>query len=295
MRRGHSLVELLVALVLFAVIAGGVADVVARQWRLHAALDARRDARAQLVAAADALRPALRMAAVGGDSLAGADLAVLSDTLIELRATIGASVACAVVDSVTIDLPPSSVVAPALAWWISAPQPGDVALVHDDAAAAGRWLARGVVAVGATGAACAGSPLVRPAESALARPRLRLAAPVPRTIRAGAPVRLARRVRWLHYRASDGRWYLGEREWDGAAWTVTQPVAGPLRPPGARGGLAVAAFDSAGGVVPPGAVATRRVARVDVVLRADVPIAGGARGRRTIDTLAFTVAPRNGG
>jgi prepilin-type N-terminal cleavage/methylation domain-containing protein len=295
-RRGFTLVELLVALTLLGVVVAATVDVLVRQWRIQAALDARRAARAQLTAAADALRPTLRMAAGDADGPDPADLLAASDTLLEIRATIGAAVVCAVVDPLTVDLAPPSVVAPSLTWWRSAPQPGDVALLHDDSALGGSaWVARDLAAVGASTASCAGSPLVRAAEASLMRPRLRLAAPLPSSIVAGAPVHLVRRVRWVHYRAADGHWYLGEREWDGAAWTGTQPVAGPLRPPGPRGGLTVVARDSAGDPVPDASLATRRVVRVDLVLRADVPPLTGARSATTIDSVALVVAPRNGG
>jgi len=281
-RRGFTVVELLVALVLLSVLVGAVADVVARQWRAQAALEARRAAHAQLVAAADALRPMLRMAAGDGDVADSSDLAVVSDTLLEVRATMGASVVCAVVDARTVELPPLAATSPALTWWRAAPQPGDVALVHDDTPPGGAWVARAVEALGTAAGGCAGSPLVG-AMGAAPRFRLRLASPLPSGVAAGAPVRFVRRVRWLHYRASDGRWYLGEREWDGASWSVTQPVAGPLRPPGARPGLSVIARDSAGDLVD----APGRVVRVEVVVRAD---AGSS-----VDSVAFAVAPRNGG
>jgi prepilin-type N-terminal cleavage/methylation domain-containing protein len=277
-RRGFTIVELLVALVLLSVLVGAVADVVARQWRAQAALDARRAAHAQLLAAADALRPMLRMAAGDGDAADSSDLAIVSDSLLEVRATMGASVVCAVVDARTVELPPVAAASPALTWWRAAPQPGAAALFHGDRG----WVARDVEALGTAVGGCAGAPLAG-AMGAAPRFRLRLVSPLPSGIVAGAPVRFVRRVRWLHYRASDGRWYLGEREWDGAFWTGTQPVAGPLRPPGPRRGLSVVARDSAGNVVD----ATGRVVRIEVVVRAD---AGPS-----VDSVAFAVAPRNGG
>jgi prepilin-type N-terminal cleavage/methylation domain-containing protein len=294
-RRGVTLAELLVALALFGVVGGAAIDTVARQWRSRAAMDARRRARAQLVAGADALRAALRMAAAGGDSLAPHDLVAVADTLIELHATVGVSVVCAVVDARTLDLLPASTIAPALAWWLSSPQPGDRLLAHDDAVPGGAWRAASVASVGSSAGGCAGSPLRRAAESGLAVDRVALAAPIAGGVVAGAPVRVTRGVRWVHYRASDGRWYLGAREWDGASWTVTQPVAGPLRAPGARGGLAAVAVDSAGAPIAAALLGSRRVARVDVVLRADVPAAIGGAGAARVDSIVLRVAPRNGG
>ena len=293
-RRGTTLVELLVALTMLAVLVAATADVVARQWRTQGALDARRAARAQLAAAADALRPALRMAAGDGGAVDSSDFLFVSDTLLELRTALGASVVCAVAGPTTVELPPLSSASPSLTWWRAAPQPGDVALVFSDDSLGGAWRTLPVAALGTSAAGCAGSSLVS-ASDPQPRHRLTLAAALPAGVVPGTPIRFARRVRWLHYRASDGRWYLGEREWDGTAWTGTQPVAGPLRPPGARGGLAMRALDSTGSALNGAAAATARVVRVDVVVRADVTPLAGARAASAVDSVAFVVAPRNGG
>ncbi|MBV9881131.1 MAG: prepilin-type N-terminal cleavage/methylation domain-containing protein [Gemmatirosa sp.] len=291
-RRGATLVELLVAMTLLAVVTTAAVGVVARQWRLHAALDGRRAAREQLVAAAQALRAALRPASGDGEAGDPTDLVTVSDTLLEVRATIGASVVCAVIDARTAELPPESTVAPSLTWWLTDPQPGDVAVVHGGASDA--WQGAVVDTVSQRRAGCAGSPLVRAAEAGLSRLRLHVATALAGVV-PGAPVRVVRSVRYLHYKASDGRWYLGEREWDGTAWTGTQPVAGPLRAPGARGGLALVARDSAGAAVSAARLPNTRVVAVDVVLRSDAPAASGVRGLTTIDTLALRIALRNGG
>jgi hypothetical protein len=199
-------------------------------------------------------------------------------------------VVCAVADARTVDLAPLSTARPALTWWTSAPQAGDVALLLADST----WRPLDVDSVATRTTSCAGSPLVRAAERATPRLRLRLAAALPDGVAPGTPVRFVRRVRWVHYRAADARWYLGEREWTGGAWTVTQPVAGPLRPPGPRAGVAIVALDSAGSPVPNTLLASRRVAWLDVVLRADVPAASGRPGVVAVDSIAFRAAPRNG-
>jgi hypothetical protein len=51
-------------------------------------------------------------------------------------------------------------------------------------------------------------------------------------IPAGAPVRFLRRARLSVYRASDGEWYLGLRDWNAGLgrFNTVQPVAGPLLP-----------------------------------------------------------------
>jgi prepilin-type N-terminal cleavage/methylation domain-containing protein len=296
--RGFTLAELLVALVLLASILAVTATVTTAQWRTNAALDARRDAHAQLVAGAQALRSALRTAA--GDAVAGdsTDLLVVDDTLLEVRRSIGTSIVCAVLDPVTIELPPLSIEAPALTAWTAAPNAGDY-LVVDSASAAGSgagdgWAMRAIATATTHVAGCVGSPFARASESALPRIRVRAAGALPGTIAIGASVRFTRRTRYLHYRASDGLWYLGQREWDGTTWTGTQPIAGPLRGRGLRGGLALVARDTSGAAVPTQSLGTRHVASVDVALRVDVPKLGNRVHVSIVDSVTFRVALRNG-
>lgn len=297
MRRGFTLAELLVSLALLAAVLAIAAASITTQWRADAALDARRSAHTQLVAGANAVASALRAAA--GDALAAdsGDVTVVSDTLLELRAPIGASIVCAIVDANTIDLPPASLDPPTLTWWTSMPASGDVLLVDSTSSAPSGtpdgWATRTIASVTQPTRACGGTPYDRASESALPKLRIRTVEPLPIGIAAGTLVRLARRTRWVHYRASDARWYLGQREWNSGAWTTTQPVAGPLRAPGSRGGLAMRAWDTTGRAVTGAALTSARVATVTLVLRADVPSLV-ARGRGAIDSVAVRSAPRNG-
>jgi prepilin-type N-terminal cleavage/methylation domain-containing protein len=264
-RAGFTLVELLVALALLAVVLGAVVSLAVAQQRTYAALAARRAARTQLGDAALVLAHDLRplVPPSGGDP---GDVRELSDTLLDVVATTGGSVACAVSAPAEIELPPAEPADAALTWWVAAPREGDVALVLDPGPDPGegddRWLALGVAAAGASVAACAGSPL---AGETLGGWRLTLAGdPLPPTVARGAPVLLARRRRWSHYRGSDGLWYLGLREWDGGGWGETQPVAGPFRRAGgAAAGMTTALVDSSG---------------VRLAFRADPGVAWARRG-----------------
>jgi prepilin-type N-terminal cleavage/methylation domain-containing protein len=241
-RAGFSLVELLVAVTLLGVVLGAVVSLAVAQQRAHVALEGRRAARGQLRDAALLLARELR--SVADDA---GDLRAAHDTLLDLVATTGGSVACAVAGPETVELPPAEPPETALTWWVAAPRPGDLALVLDAGAAPGeaddRWLALDVVAAVPSATACAGSPFAGDVRGGY---RLTLAGgvPLPPTLRPGAPVTLARRRRWSHYRGSDGLWYLGLREWDGAEWGETQPAAGPLRRAGGTGsGLSVTRLD----------------------------------------------------
>lgn len=272
---GFTLVELLVAVTLLALVLGAVVGLAVAQQRTYAALAARWAARAQLRDASLVLAHDLRPLVAAADGDPG-DLRQAADTLLDLLATTGGSVACAVPGPATIELPPAEAADGALTWWVAAPRAGDLALVldagADPAGSDDRWLEYPVAAIGTSVAACAGSPL---AGAGPGGHRLTVAggAPLPPTVGRGAPIVFARRRRWSPYRGSDGLWYLGIREWDGGAWSETQPVAGPFRRAGA--GVSFAAVDGTGAAVTAGGDG---LAGVRLVLRADAGIAWTRRG-----------------
>ena len=124
----------------------------------------------------------------------------------------------------------------------------------------------------------------------------------PLLVTTGAALRLTRRMRMSLYRASDDRWYLGVKDWNGAAqrFNTIQPVAGPLQPYSAdpqRTGLRFEYRDAAGSILPspaePGLIAT-----IAVVARGEsvrpVKLAGllSSAAPRYADSLAIAVALR---
>lgn len=306
-RRGAALVEALLATLLGAVVIGAALDALVRTTRVGRELATRAAARAQLEQATAALSADLRTAttAAGGDD-DPADVRAVADTAVEVIATLGAGVACAVGAAPgagsTIDLAgqPAAPASPALAWWSAPPRPGDVAFVHDDAgtpsAADDRWSARTVRAVSDGASYCRSGPFAAAAAAGGApddAPRLRLTLDgpaLPASVGAGAPVRIARRRRHALYRAPDG-WTLGVREWDGTAWETTQPIAGPFASP-ANDGLRIEAVDAAG-VSVQGSPPARPVAELRVLLRATC----SARDPRLrcVDSALAVVRPVGGG
>jgi hypothetical protein len=58
---------------------------------------------------------------------------------------------------------------------------------------------------------------------------------------------VVRRRRYALYRAGDGLWYLGMREWDVGGWQGVQPLAGPFDAL-TDGGMSVVVRDAAGTV-----------------------------------------------
>jgi len=110
----------------------------------------------------------------------------------------------------------------------------------------------------------------------------------PGAIPSGAPVRGFDKVVYRSYQAADGNWYLGQR--NPALTGTIQPVIGPLI--GANG-VSFAYYDTAGAVT---AVPTQ-VAQIEIVLRARTaaPIRSGGTGAQTykVDSLVTRVALRN--
>ena len=127
--RAFALVELLIALSLLGVVLGAVVGMAVAQQRAHAALAARRGARAQLRDGALALARELRPLALVDDGADPTDARALVDTLVEVLATTGGAVVCARPAERTVEIPGSDDTGgPALAWWTAEPRPGDVVL-----------------------------------------------------------------------------------------------------------------------------------------------------------------------
>ncbi len=208
-RRGTTLVELLVALALGSVVAAVFAQSVTVQRRAERVV-------AHSTAAASAADEAVGVLASAIARVSDADsLLVRGDTALEWRATVGVAIAC-YAGSDTVVVPDTGLAT----WWESQPGIGDAV---DVANAAGEWTGSEVVAMStrSTGGACGG-----------AQRMLRLGAALPDS--GVLLVRVARRRRFTLYRGGDGDWWLGERTCsDGAPvhCDAAQPVAGPLLAP----------------------------------------------------------------
>ena len=256
--RGASLVELLVALTLAAIVLGTATSTVLRQWRTTSELGGAAVREAQLRAATGALAAELSaLAAASGDLVAGE----ARDTALQLRTLVAADMACdqAVGSALFAGGQDgaggaSSGADPRVGdtlWWYGESEP--------------RWRGRRITASDSVSLGC---PLTG------APPRLsrRVAVSPADTIRAGAPLRVTRPARYSFYRSGDGSWQLGLREWVEASrrFAPPQPVAGPflLRAGGDRSGFRY--FDADGGELPVGAagVDVARVARLRVTVLA---------------------------
>ena len=204
-RRGATLVELIVATALGALVVSLCANALIAQRR------AERRA-AESTKPGSAADEAVRVLAAALARLAAGDtLTLRGDTAAEWRAVQGAAVSCAAGgDSVVV---PDSA---GVAWWESVPDSGDVVELED---VAGNRVTRDVIGVSTrSSGACGSAARVFWLRDSIA-------------VTGAMFVRLTRRVRFMLYRGGDGQWWLGQRTCAASPpWTcgAAQPVAGPL-------------------------------------------------------------------
>ena len=241
--RGFTLVELLVALPLAALVVASAALLLVQQLRQVRGAEAtgrgvRELRHARLVLETD-LAP-----------LRSADLRFVSDTLLEFQAQLGVGIVCEYSASGTAVVAASD----SLGTWMSTARAGD---------RFNGWTwpdSIGATPVAVT-AMLGGEPVRAPSGPCgplpgLQRWRLDIEGPPPSARLAGTPFRLQRLTRYSHYR-SGSQWWLGRRSHDLSGWDVVQPVVGPLLSGTAEGmrihmldarGDDVASVDSARGL-----------------------------------------------
>lgn len=238
MRRGVTLAELLVTLVVFGLVLALFTQTLLFHQRLQRHLEsvdvASRAVRQATAVLATTLTDAARADLVAGQS---------SDSAVEVMAQLGAGVACvsaAELRTAALDADGE----PPLVAFTSTPKIGDRLLVFDDRSRPPRWRARTVVGL---------EPAVQPCAAVGIPPAPGIVLLLDSTLDAPpiAAFRLLRRTRYDLYRGGDRRWYLGMREWNAQAraFNSVQPVAGPLLGYSGRverTGLYFEYFDSAG-------------------------------------------------
>jgi len=264
-RTGSSLVELLVALGLAGVVLVAATGSMLRQQRAARWVGALGATESQAAHAVRVLSEELALLdAAAGDVVP----AQASDSMLELRVVVASAIAC---DTATafVTLAPDVGSAPPLGGTARVIAAGDTMWYYADSLG---WRPRAVVAVSRVTSAC-----LRPYTPSASTTRLILDAPM--NAGGGTPLRVTRHERWVFYRASDGRWYLGLRDWNAAAarFNTTQPVAGPflraLRS-GERTGLRF--YDSLGSALVPDGTNEGSIARVRVTTLSSVAPSGAA-------------------
>jgi prepilin-type N-terminal cleavage/methylation domain-containing protein len=291
---GVTLLELVVALTLFGVIAALMLGFLRGQQRFHLGVLEIIDTKRSAHQAMDLLYGGLRGAS-------SADIYAVSDSSVTFRATHGASHICAI-DTVraSVTLPPTTMAGDVgLSAFLTMPRAGDSLLIFDpgDAPTADddRWRAH-VLTANPGGGGCPLRPIglaTRATESG-AGIAIAVAPSLTASIPVGSPVRFFRPARYSLYRSTGAEWMLGYSTCAAGTCTVRQPLSGPYLPfaSGGAGGIALRYFDAQGAPTSD----RSRVARVDVVARArsgSMLDVAHLRGQRYQDSLAITIALRN--
>jgi type II secretory pathway pseudopilin PulG len=281
-RRGASLIELVVVIVLLAAVGSATMGIVIQQERFYRAQSDAIDARATVRDASSVLQSELR-ALTASDG----DLYTIGSGAIEFRATLAQSAICTISPSRSeITIPPEHLASGAPLTWIGTqPESGDTLLVlASDSTLGDRWDRHVLTRTPARAGACpTASGLTTTAADAGSALTLALSPALDSAIAPGTLVRIVRRARYELYRASDSRWYLGYLDCLSSRATpcnVVQPVSGPFAPRGIQ-----LAYRDAGGTP---TANPRLVARIDLLA-----IAERRSSPATLDSLATTIALRN--
>lgn len=282
-RHGGSLVELLIALPIAALLAVVAAATLLSAWRLGRRAESSQAGTRELRHAQAAFESELR-------PLRASDIQTLSDTAIEFDALLGVGAVCAAalgplgssdrVEMVSADPADARGVS-----WASSVQIGDALSLWRSTADSASAIVehRTTVRDVSWGAACNASPWM--AGWADRRTvRLTLVDGSPSALVIGAPVTVRRRTRLTLYR-SGAMWYLGKRTRSSGVWDVVQPVAGPLLSPAQRG-MTAQLLDASGDPT----LSPLNAAAVRIELRSERAPDGRAVLRR--DTAAFDVVLR---
>lgn len=240
-RSGLSLIELMVVAVLLSVIGAMLTGLLVRQQRFHRAVSSVTDARAHMRDIATILPTDIRSV-----SSVGRDFNTMSLTAMQFHAFVGSSVICAYPAANQIDLPPTTLASGnVLSSWINPPAPGDIVFLYNDSTEAGNvddsWTEYTISDTASSTDAnwCpVGTTFTSAGDAGQRRYRLTLSgSPNQAQVAIGAPIRIAREVRYSIYQAGDGQWYVGyQRCTDSGTPGVAGPcggtevLAGPVLP-----------------------------------------------------------------
>ena len=295
-RRGLSLVEIMVALVLLGIVATGIMTVVMRQQQFYRSATEVIDTRSQIRQAAAVVPVDIR-----GVSSVGGDILNMSDSSLDVRGNIGSGLICShTANSVTI--PPINLAKGRyFTTFLTRPKVNDVLIILDDKAAGNQdddWIPYTIASIDSTLVGCT-SFTDATADASKYRYVYTFTTNLSTTIIDGAPLRMARGVKYSIYKsASDGLWWMGYRECrgDGSSCDAVQPVSGPYKPYVANdtvnSGVSFVYRDSTG------AITTNKanVARVELFIHGQTQGAvalGGGKSKPYSDYMKVTIALRN--
>jgi prepilin-type N-terminal cleavage/methylation domain-containing protein len=300
-RRGLTLVELLITLVMLSIIGTAMTRVLVKQQQYYRDAAATADAKRELRLGATVLPSELRSI-----SSSGGDVLTMSESEITMRAYIGSSIACdRTVAGDRLWTPPTNLAHQTLTSYVMQPDVGDTVFVFNENILKGaeddQWEKHVITGIDKAFVACPGAPYADPAlDPPATKPRLRydLTPNLPDSVKVGAVVRFTRPFRYKIYQETSGNWYLGIQEHSGGSWQALSPLAGPYRSFQAGdanpSGLQFRYFDTLG-VRITNMAQTSSVARVDVYLRTNAGVSAitERQGNSLRDSVLMRVGIRN--
>ncbi len=299
-RRGLTLPELLVAMLLLTIVGGGLTRVLLKQQQFYKDASKTAGAKRELRLGASVLPAEFRSI-----SSSGGDILTMSESEVLLRAYIGSAVICArTIDDIWV--PPTNLARHTLTTYVTRPLVGDTVFLFDEYLERGsqddRWVQRVITGIDANASDCAGLPYMDPVldpPSTKKRTRYHLDAPIPDSVTTGAVVRFTRPVRYSIYQVPSGAWYLGIQEFASGVWKEPSPLAGPYRPfatgDNSASGLQFRYYDSLGVRIMDMVNKKKDVARIDVFLRTNAGQSAitERNGSALQDSVLMRVAIRN--
>ena len=328
-RRGLSLVEIMVALTLLGIVSGVIMRVVMRQQRFYQGVNQIVVQRSQLRQATSVLPIDLRaMSSVGND------IALATDSSSWFNVTVGTGVVCQLVLGGTKVVMPPEVLSngQSLTSWYgygwpdpkNKPKSAYTVYIYNDSSSLGNqddvWQPFVLADVTGDKTKCVGgaTPFTTLGDVGKDRPVLTLknptgvpndpvtGGPLSQYVGVGAPVRIVKHVRYKLFQASDGKWYLGYSDYDSSTsdFDPLSPVSGPYDAYSASSsgtGVGFRYYDVDGNEIASGSNAANRakIARVDLIARArtssNVKAGGFQNGanQQYKDSLAVSVMLRN--
>ena len=299
-RRGLTLVELLIVIVLLGIVAGGMMGIIVKQQQFYAGSAGVMDTRANVREGMAVLTSDLRALAPAQN-----DIYAMGRTFIEFRLNQGVAVVCTLDPTRTvITVPPTNLAQRnGFTSWISAPQSGDSVLIFDPGPKSGTsddsWDPGQLGAAAQPGATCPTTTgLTTLASEQTNGWQFTLQNALTSTyVAPGSAIRVFRRVRYELYQEADGNWYLGYYDCLPGRTPLCQtlqPVSGPYLPAANTGtsGLELSYFDSTGTAT----TVPTLVRRIRIMLRSQSERIVKTLGRQTgfyQDSLATSVAVRN--
>lgn len=298
-RRGFSLVEMLIVIVLLAVVLSAVMTIFVQQQRFYSDSAAIMQTRSATRDAASVLQSDLHAMSPKSN-----DIYSMGASFIEFRSQPGSSVVCTIdATRKILTVPPVNVSAESgLTSWLAAPVSSDTVLILDPGLNANSsddtWQVYVLTANPTVAGTCPNATgLTTTAGEAAAAYTFNITPALTATTPVGAPIRIIRRARYELYQEASGNWYLGYFDCIKGRVPICNtlaPVAGPYVPPnaGGTGGIVFSFLDSTGTVT----ATPSLVRRIDLVARAQtaqqIHTAGYKRGQMTDSTFA-SIAPRN--